>query len=473
MSKRSSEEDDEGSSTSSPLKILKRPRTQEELMHDFQEWVRTHNQLRSVRLLSGDLRMKEGDDPTALVFELQRDLRQRLLRSFFLEQLDTLAMLDAATYRYLVDDRWYGLGLIDLLKDDHFWKSLWKRDFADQRQEIGDRVPSWIINNLDQGALQWRRYWVWTFFFRRTLCKMVVSQLNQREGRQHYAMITRSDRAIMDTQTGTQLDIWDLQSVVRPGLDSYFQGLADGNVRHGIPLVCGSMLRYLFMTNGKTDVELRSFDFVRLWTGTEHLEIPVMDLRDTDVNRELWVFPEFVTLTNVRPSRSVAAIWFAKWYWQTTLAVHGERRIQAAVRTDAFFQERADNRSRARLREALWFYYFEFRYRKFPGVIRRTPADFVGRLHRRIEASANLKQLPALPHTEDEDFEKLFLGNKIDRVGCRTCGEAASQRCKRCKKAHYCSKTCQKKHWHRHRLDCRLPKSDPILRGTLVIDTND
>ena len=462
MSKRSSEEDEEGSptTTSSP-KILKRPETQEELMGDFREWIREQDPLEAVRLLSGDLRVEEGDDPNTLVFLLQEDIRVILLKTFFLEQLDTLAMLDAATYRYQVQGRWYGLGLINFFKDDLFWKTLWERDFADQRQEIGDRIPSWIRSNLQPGALKWRRYWIWTFFFRRTLCKMVISQINQREGIHHYDMVTRSDRAILDIHTRTQLDIWDLQSVVRPGLVDYFRGFEDDDsvghgvrVRYGLPIVCGSMLRYFFMTNGKTDQELKSPNFVRLWTGTEHIEIPDRNLDDADVNRRLWVFPEFVTLHNVRPSRPEAAIWFAKWYWQTALSIHGEQQVMNAPRTLEFDEEVVANRSRARFRETLWFYYFEFRYRKYNGHLPRRASDFVGNIHRRIEASAHLKQLPQLPHTEDARSEKLFLGDRVDKVECNVCGRDSPHKCKHCKKAHYCSKTCQRKHWHQHKHKC-------------------
>ena len=425
------------------------PYTQEEYKRELDEWVRSEKsqgRLRDVVLYSGDANPRGQG---ALVFPLQKDLRERILKRFFLEKLDTLSMLDAATHRYQVegDPNWYGLGLIDYLKDDEFWKTLWKRDFTDQLQDIGDRIPSWIRSNHPN--LQWRAYWIWTFFFRRTLCKMVISQLNQRNKTENiptiYRMASRSDQDVdMLNEFGhvvRRKSIWDLQYVIRRDLrrdpsremGDYFGALRRGNVRHGLPMVCGAMLRYFLLTNGRTEEYLRSKTFADKWSGSESVAIPQeFNARDS-MQRDLWTFSGFTRPSNVN-NRASTALVYASWYWQTTLAVHTPR--QRALRPLSRLERDALHRSKKREREVRWVYYFKIPIRN----PRRETDEFAGNPQRRIDMSHELRQLPLSPHTIDQDSTKIFLGEPI---GCHACGRSrAPFRCKRYIRVHYCSKKC-------------------------------
>jgi hypothetical protein len=40
-------------------------------------------------------------------------------------------------------------------------------------------------------------------------------------------------------------------------------------------------------------------------------------------------------------------------------------------------------------------------------------------------------------------------------IGCASCGKHSGYRCKRCRRVHYCSRGCQKKHWCHHKHKCR------------------
>ena len=425
------------------------PLTPEQLMADFMEWAeneRRAGRLMDVRLYSGQ---RPPGEPNVVLFALQEDLRARILGRFFLERLDTLSMLEAATYRYQYQGRWYGLGLINYLKDDLFWKFLWKRDFADQRQDVGDRIPSWIVHNHPLGSLQWRAYWIWTFFFRRTLCKMVISQLNQRNRMEGipttYRMAIRSDRDVeMLNEFGhvvNRKSIWDLQRVVRRGLEDYFDALNRGGVKHGLPIVCGAMLRYFLFTNGMSSDELKSSDFLSKWAYLENVDIPIYIYMK---NPTLWTFEGFDLPTNVdnRPSR---ALTYATWYWETTLAIHANRPLTDNLETR--LEEESANRSRKREREVRWYYYFNFpnRFR-----IRTEFSDFRGTDLARLNASGVLRKLPPIPHTTDQDSTKIFLGEPIPlekTIECNTCGaHRAPFRCRDCRRAYYCSKKCHKTH---------------------------
>ena len=53
---------------------------------------------------------------------------------------------------------------------------------------------------------------------------------------------------------------------------------------------------------------------------------------------------------------------------------------------------------------------------------------------------------------------------------CSTCKKSESEvgttllTCSRCKRVYYCSKTCQKNDWKRHRKECAIKKSRKLLR---------
>lgn len=57
-----------------------------------------------------------------------------------------------------------------------------------------------------------------------------------------------------------------------------------------------------------------------------------------------------------------------------------------------------------------------------------------------------------LSEAYNTDFIEKF--EITDKATCSQCGRSAIQRCSRCKKAWYCSRSCQVTHWSQHKDEC-------------------
>ena len=57
---------------------------------------------------------------------------------------------------------------------------------------------------------------------------------------------------------------------------------------------------------------------------------------------------------------------------------------------------------------------------------------------------------------------------------CDYCGKYCmkTKRCSKCKNTHYCSKTCQTKHWHEHSTDCKRMKASKLNEDTTALPAN-
>ena len=67
-----------------------------------------------------------------------------------------------------------------------------------------------------------------------------------------------------------------------------------------------------------------------------------------------------------------------------------------------------------------------------------------------------------------------------DALSCSTCGTPQTEtmtllKCQQCKSVQYCDKTCQKKHWKKHKKECKhlmaekkLKKTNTFVAGSLI-----
>jgi hypothetical protein len=387
--------------------------------------------------------------------------------------------------------------VLSLLQREDLWKLLWFREFPDQVADIGHvmvpesdvnrrlvfgtipRPPKWIqdvplertfverqlgLPAPDPGPLgaepyvAWRKYWLWTHFFRRTLMRGIVTRMNSlvdraiRRARRDIAPIFKGGPVSRFTfalvgpndQEGSQhsdvkittpsggVFIWDIWALI-PLLDTvnvqddwtvdFLRRFIPDEDRVGrftpwgivgMPIVAARFfLKFYGNTINNTPVLVRVLSILR------HSDFSVLMTNQT---RD----------ATIQQREQLASV-FLNWYILTTFEWRGEESPLTDVLPETEFPRLYHNlraivndHSQANISH-VWFQRLQ--------VLLNAPRVRPREMYLPSDKSRVLDP--------NVFTNKIFLGDKL----CANCNKDASHQCKRCKAVTYCGKNCQKTHW--------------------------
>ncbi len=402
-----------------------------------------------------------------------------------------------------------------VLDTEEFWRARWLSDFEDQVSDIGPELPSWIVDvrhpKVDQLSSEmkrlhqslnktsvwpgdrddtmallafledernkylgspyvaWKKYWLWTYFFRRTLTRGIVNLINTK--------LTDSNRAAGDVGTYivklvdgrdslisiqggkddlvTVYDVWSLIFL----FDHWNKSWTDRHFAFYLP-------------KNPPPIGMRPNDFgLPFACALIILKISPLPLNLNDMWFLNRVFPSrqsgfamAMTTRNLQADsneRDALAQRYLDWYLYKTLeAIYTDPKVDKEESSKFMLVRYTGKEAAIRKFENLF---------EFPGQDRGNPVVHWLEGLRIIlnEPRVGLNPRYGQTTSPDEQSNKIFLGAVLTTIQptCLKCGVEASRQCKRCKSALYCGKECQVTHWSKEHKDLCIPFSVSLTKS--------
>lgn len=380
---------------------------------------------------------------------------------YLLNFVTTLGIMESAAVSKLF--------VTEMLYSDEFWKRRWIHDFPDHAREIGSQLPSWCIQNngdgidiygekrpvWDQGGfLPWKKYWIWTWFFRRTLMRIFAELFTMRAKESHvntsvflrqptYTFTLKprsSNEMIVSRQGSDQVFVLTMRQLV--SLSEQYRGNRNlwGNLSLKARLEAA-------VSNPGPPVSLplaAMFISNNIINEDQFISVPVGVGRLNAVQRYTTAL-QTNSLQADRLSRDLLASNYLKWYVFEVLSNN------FPLRPDEEPGEREDTDLVKLIKQRMpiiidrFFEIFDS-----PGQAKGPPFMW----HTELSSLLNAPRISGIITLGDPEADanrgKIFLGQEI----CSNCGLDAEKRCKQCKSKYYCSKECIRADWKNHKAEC-------------------
>ena len=417
------------------------------------------------------------DLPEAKILKIVNSNVSRDVSLYMLQFVSTLGIMDAATVSKPF--------VTKLLYTNEFWEGRWRIDFPDHFRELGPSIPNWCNRDTGDGIdifpggrprwdtgdyIPWKKYWLWTWFFRRSLTRIFAEIFTQKaqqtmrrtwwqkaqqtmrrtwwQSPYTFVLKSRSSNKVVVSRAGAaEIFVLTMRQLV-----ILSEGYRDVTLWGNETLE--SRLRDAISNSGPyvslpLAAAFMSSNIIDQAGGEGLVTVPIGINRGAPTRYSISMQRDDGGVT--RAQRDFLTQTYLNWYVFKTIGRNHP--IE--------HEELEDNTSLILLiKQAMPDLMFVYH------IINNMPGQQGNpRTHWFLELS-ELYNTPRVHNTiglgdleADANTGKIFLGDKV----CANCGKGASKQCKRCKAVHYCGKKCQEVHWKgEHKSIC-----EPMPIGSL------
>lgn len=420
------------------------------------------------------------DLPESEIFKLVDERVPRDVSLRLLEFVSTLGILESATVSKSFISK--------LIYTDEFWKRRWLIDFPDHAREIGSEIPNWCANDTgdgidlypqkdpkwDGGFLPWKKYWIWTWFFRRSLTRIFAEKCSEKAQyaanrrtagflkQAPYTFVLKprtSDQVIVSRQgsgetftlTMRQLDALTEQDYRRP------QGWGNVTLKARLEAV---------VPNPGPDVSLplaaafMSNTFLPQGPDRGLIKIPLGLSPGETYKVILQTTGEIETRTGIYLLAEIYLKWYVYEVLQNNFPLRPDETAESVGRDDTDLVKLMKQRM-----PGITSRYFNIW--DILGQQRNPSVEWFTKLSSLLNAPRIVGVIGYGNPEAKSNINKIFLGSKM----CSNCGADAMKRCSQCKSKYYCNKKCQKTHWAEHKSECiESGFKEPYPVPTIKID---